>query len=827
MIALWPVVRRSLSARRLRAVLTVSAIALGMGVVLGVRVTEDALAAQAVSAANERQGTSSFDVRSLSGNGFDAASIARAAAVPGVADSAPFLEKRVTAQSSPNDVNGTTVTVVAVRNGSVALRAVQLLSGRLPVSDSLDEITVDQQLLSALSPSHPLALGAMVRLMTVRGPDTYRIVGVSAGTTAGVAFTRSAIFISERAMTSAFALGVHSPMIAVRVAPTADATAVEHAVRVASGPAASVVDPTTAAAVPLRELQPLLMLVTVLSLLVALGVTANNMGLTAFERRRETALLRTAGASSRQVFRIFVSEAAVMTAAAIPVGLALGLALSWGSIAVLAATLLVHPSLPFDAAALTESVALGIAVGLLGAALPALNASRLSVLEGLRPPGGAAPEAPSRIVLMVAPIALCTAAAAMSTGDPLATAAGAGLVVVGVAAALPIVGPALISLLGRALSPLGPELQVAAGNLSRRRNRTALTLAGVTAALASAVAVSAVSAGSLQAGDAWVTSLFPGDAIVTSPVAERDDVAVSLAQTHGIRSATAVRLFVAAIGGRPTGFAAIDPAAFDSGGALTFPAGDRTRALAALGSEPGVVIPSTVAAATQWRSGTSVPVTTTQGVVPMTVVGVADHTYPAGDGSEAILVGRATALRYFGQTAAGFDDLVLTTSGDLRPVIDRAASFGLRVVRVSTIQNASREALQHAIGMLMAIAALTVIMAMVAVLTTLLVNVRQGVRELAILRAIGLSRRRAVSLLVCEATLLATCGTIVGVVTGIAVTVPALRATATPGFAPGFTIPAPAALGCGIALVLGAAAASLVPSRRAASASIVTSIRQE
>ena len=50
------------------------------------------------------------------------------------------------------------------------------------------------------------------------------------------------------------------------------------------------------------------MLLALLAVFVGAGVTANSSALAAAERGREVGLLRAAGASSRQVFRLFAAE---------------------------------------------------------------------------------------------------------------------------------------------------------------------------------------------------------------------------------------------------------------------------------------------------------------------------------------------------------------------------------------------------------------------------------------------------------------------------------------------------------------------------------------
>ena len=79
----------------------------------------------------------------------------------------------------------------------------------------------------------------------------------------------------------------------------------------------------------------------------------------------------------------------------------------------------------------------------------------------------------------------------------------------------------------------------------------------------------------------------------------------------------------------------------------------------------------------------------------------------------------------------------------------------MRAVPVSVIESDARDALQHSIGLVLAVAIISVIIAMLAVVNTLLVNVRQGTRELALLRAVGLGSRQAMRRVLTEAGLLA------------------------------------------------------------------------
>jgi len=378
-----------------------------------------------------------------------------------------------------------------------------------------------------------------------------------------------------------------------------------------------------------------------------------------------------------------------------------------------------------------------------------------------------------------------------------------------------------------AVSPLISGAHPGAAHLRRARNRTAMTTAGLVIAVATAVGVSALSAGALTASDSWVSSLFAGDVLVTSPVTQNDQVAAAIDSSPGVSRATPLRLLSETVAGASEGVAAIDPTAYRSLGGLDVVSGDRATALSDLEDGPSFLEPAGLAAATGWSVGSQLPVQTQKGVVYFTIVGVVSHSFPAGDGGESLVMADDLARTYFGATAGGFDDLMVTTRGSETAIEATAASFGMRAVPVSAIESDARDALQHSIGLVLAVAIVSVIIAMLAVVNTILVNVRQGTRELALLRAVGLGSRQAMRRVLTEAGLLAGAATLIGVAAGCLIAVPMLRASTTPAFDPGFAFPIETVVLLILVVVLAAVVATIGPARRAVRTSVLSALRHE
>ena len=115
MTDLWLLASRAIRARPLRSVLTASAVALGIAVVLAVQIAIQGLTVQASEARSQQAGASSLDVRVDTGSGLIASDITDLAGLPGVVQAVPLYEKQVTAGPAGSGLTGATVTLVGLQ----------------------------------------------------------------------------------------------------------------------------------------------------------------------------------------------------------------------------------------------------------------------------------------------------------------------------------------------------------------------------------------------------------------------------------------------------------------------------------------------------------------------------------------------------------------------------------------------------------------------------------------------------------------------------------------------------------------------------------------
>jgi putative ABC transport system permease protein len=467
----------------------------------------------------------------------------------------------------------------------------------------------------------------------------------------------------------------------------------------------------------------------------------------------------------------------------------------------------------------------GVLAALAASAVPAVTAARVPILEALSPESaGRRERVHGSTIGAVPPLAALAAVSDVAGGD--LAPVGAVALLLAVALSLPLLAPWLARLLARMVGVIWPETEVAAASLRRRRNRTALTLSGLITAIAAATAGGVLVAGSLASGDAWISHLFLGDTLIQSPVTQPSAIAAQIGEDAGV-GLSSLRFFPAVVDGDVIGMTAFDSATYARDGGLVLVAGGRTQVFAALAGSPSLLAPLSLAEADDWQVGTVLPVATGSGTTDFTISGIVEHSFPAGDGRESLLVDSREAVRFFGSGVAGFDDLEVLTPGREQAAAAAASRYGLSAVSVSTIESATEQALSSTLGILPAVAWAAVAIAVLAVINTLVVNVRQGRRELGLLRAVGLSRRRARRLVLAQAGLLGGVAAMLGVGVGCLLAVPLLAASTSPGFTPAFVFPITTVVALLGGVVIAVLLAGVVAARRAAAADIVSAVRQE
>ena len=368
----------------------------------------------------------------------------------------------------------------------------------------------------------------------------------------------------------------------------------------------------------------------VIALLVA-GLSINNtFSITVAQRTRELALLRSIGASRRQVRRLVTFEALIVGVSAALVGAVAGLGVASLLKAMFAGFGLALPTggLTVRPTAVVIAVLAGVAATLLAARAPARRASRVAPIEALRASAGEGPPVGRRRVVgaigvlagggVLSAIGVAGATALVGVGA-LALAAGALLIA-------PVVAPVFARVLGAVLRRgRGLNGELAEQNAQRQPRRTANTatalLIGVAVVtmftvFASSMAARVESNVSDEFGNADLaiaTPVFGGGVLSPQVITDLDDVD-EVEQTVAVARGTAV------VDGDETEVAATDARRADDILALSARAGS----LGDIGPDE-LVIGETRAENEGWTVGSPVEITYLDGsTMPMTVGAVID-----------------------------------------------------------------------------------------------------------------------------------------------------------------------------------------------------------
>jgi putative ABC transport system permease protein len=571
----------------------------------------------------------------------------------------------------------------------------------------------------------------------------------------------------------------------------------------------------------------------VLAMVVAGLVIVNSFTILVTQRARELALLRCVGAGRSQVFTGVLVEAAVVGAIASGVGLLAGL----GVAAVLQVG---NPSgvhVPLSIRTAVESMAVGVVVTVLAAAVPARAATRVAPVEALRTPieGKSARAGRLRVAAATLALAAGVVAGVLSLSSDVDT--GAALAIVGMVALLVAalaIGPVLVGPVVRVLSGifspvLGQPARLAALNADRNPKRTAASAATLTIGLAVVSLVTTVAAG-VEAGQSrGIDQQLAAQFTVTTAVSTRplpDSLAATLAHVPGVAATAQRESFSGDLGSRGAyGMTAI------SGDAV----GNLVRPVVVSGRLDHLG-PGEIAVSKELAKQTGLAVgDTVDAKVPLHVVAVYDSANGPGFDLGLALVDlkQLPAISLAG--AAGYDEslLVKLASGadadQVRPLLEQALS-GQPLAQLNSIADIKAQLtapLQGTLNLLWALTALAVLIAFAGIANTLSLSVLERARESALLRALGLTRGGLRATVMTEsvfvALLGAACGLLVGVVSAWLIT----RVASTDAEPVLFALPW-SRLGILLAAaVLAAPLAALLPARRASRQSLTAGMAEQ
>ena len=296
-----------------------------------------------------------------------------------------------------------------------------------------------------------------------------------------------------------------------------------------------------------------------LALVVGMFLVYNTTTFAVVQRRFLLGRLRALGVTRREVFGLVLGEAALVGAVGTAFGLALGVILGRGLVALVAGTISdLYFSVTVASVAITpwmlfKGAALGLGTTLAAAFAPAREAAGADVSAVLRRSETEARAGRRLPVLALAGVALLAAGAGVLAWPrlPLALAYGALLVVM---LGFSLVVPAAVAGFARAVRPVasrafGPLGRMAAGGLQAHLGRISVAVAALVVAIAATIGVGVMVASFRSTVVAWLEGALVADVFVQPPslvarrgeASLRPDVVEALLRAPGVTSGYSIR----------------------------------------------------------------------------------------------------------------------------------------------------------------------------------------------------------------------------------------------------------------------------------------------
>jgi putative ABC transport system permease protein len=824
---------RTVAARPLRSFLTIIGIALGIAVLSASLALGAALDRAVDRTVRDMVGRADLRVSGFLETGLSRASVVTIGDTDGVVAAAPVVEHRTFPVGPPAGI-AAAVTVLGIDPATYRrLHDLPIAAGSTLDSTSEPVALITEE----LAAQDGYGLGGRLTLLGAGGLVELRIIGVMPGFGPLPGAGRTVVVPIDVARSTFAVQG--ATRVDLQLAP-GSREAVRSALQarmaepyVLASPADMAAGLRTSAA----SFQGTAALVAAIVLFVGAFLIVNTMSMTVGERAREVGLLRAAGATRTQLSRFVFSGALLLGT----LGAAIGALLGAGVAVVMAdavsdATGLAADVSRIDVPNMLIAAAVGIGITVLAAIEPALAAAHISPVEALRARLDLPGVRRGRLS-WIAFIFLVVAALAMLAWPPVIAASGVerAFAVYSVLLLATLLSPFVLRPMARLLGlPVGLILRVeerlARGSFARDRSRTTLTLGSLVIGLAMIVALGWAAQAARTSAFAWLEDVVPGDELVSSirPVAVDEPVRAALAAVPGVARVSPVASFDLAFRGVRVDAAAVVGADFLADGRLTLVAGDRATALNALDSGGAAILPAALANAFGLHVGETlrIPIDSER-QLGLRIVAIVERSMP-GSGGEAILVGWKDATESLG--VLGADAFAVRFAPGAAAIAEpalreTARAFALESNPIERIQGAIADALARVFSVFDALAIVAVIVAALGIVNTLTMGVVERIREIGVLRAIGMSRRQVMRMVVVEASILGVVGVVLGSIAGVGAGGLLLElgtGLGAPGGLPWLPI--------GVATILGLtlpALAAIYPARLAARISIVQSLHYD
>lgn len=524
-----------------------------------------------------------------------------------------------------------------------------------------------------------------------------------------------------------------------------------------------------------------------IALLVGTFIISNTFSMIVGQRTKEFALLRAVGMSRQQLTGSVLAEAVVIGLIGSAAGIGVGIGLVRVIVTVMEAFGLGFPDsgLAVDAGSIIIPLVVGVAVTVLSAWVPARRAGAVHPVRAMRM-GDQASTQPVKgrslagAVLLLIGVVVTAVAAFMTewstTERAVLTGVGALALITGVVLAL----AGLIRVIYTVRPPGGGVVPLLAGtNLARSPRRSAATSFALTLGVALVSVVGILGASISASVFGAIDEELRADTVVSSgliasqgiPARAAEDVAaldgvaavvpsiwVPMSVGGKIGSTDGVSGLTLALTVDPNAAYVLDVVAGSFDGIATRPGAGLSRSAA---QDLGVSVGDTVEVTSPATANTArVPVVVVwEDAAAFTPVAVTEAT------AQEILPGRDS---WFTQNLFVTFDEGADAEAVHRAVVDTINPYGvLQVLTKDEYGVSSAEQIRQLLALVYALLALSVVIAVLGIINTLVLSIMERRHEFGMLRAVGMQRSQIGRMVTIESVHIAVLGAVVGIISGV------------------------------------------------------------
>ena len=538
--------------------------------------------------------------------------------------------------------------------------------------------------------------------------------------------------------------------------------------------------------------QTFLMVFVVVAMFVGSFIIMNSFAMSVRQRVKEFALLRAVGASPGSVFGIVFLQAVVIGI----VGSALGVAAGAGLLAGLAKLLDTMGMPLLEGTGLTApiiviSLVVGLAVTIIGALLPAREAALTHPVEAMRGVSGSREKS---LVLrtIIGGLMLAAGAAAVAAAwvnenleqRQLIMGLGAGGVVLGLLIVSPTLARPVVAVLGLPFRMLRPSGRLALRNIVHNPRRTANTSGALMVGMALVCAGATLAASFQSSTSDEIDKSLKADLVVQPATIGSlgtrlsADKAKEIAAIDGVKETSSYSIYADSVT-KPDGsqtptatVIVVDPATYSKAYDVSASAGsmkDLDATHVAAKKDEGL------------KLGDKVSVTGPTGSVEATVSAVVD---PKGTGGNYYIAPElAAAVGSWNSPGTTTDPahvldspqgmlLTLKEGTDLDTVRGKARdivadTYQYAVRDASEISDQVGQQINRMLAVLYGLLGLSIAIAILGIVNTLVLSVSERTREIGLMRAVGLGKAQLSGEIITESVLTSLYGTVLGGATGV------------------------------------------------------------